>query len=63
MRFAERAAEHPEIVGVNEHRPIVYRAPAGYHPVAVRAFGLHAEAGRAMAPQRLDLLERALVEQ
>ncbi len=42
--LAQRAAEDPEVVGVDEDRPALHRAPAGDHTVGVRLLGLQAEA-------------------
>ena len=61
--LAQRAAEDPEVVGVDEDRAAVHRAPAGDHTVGVRLLGLQAEAGRPVPAQLLDLAEGALVQQ
>ena len=63
MRLAERAAEHGEILGEGEHRAAVDRAPAGDHAVAGNPALLHAELGRAVLDEHVELLERALVHQ
>lgn len=61
--LAQRAAEDPEVVRVGEHGPAVHGAPAGDHAVGVGLLGLQAEARRPVPPQRLDLVERTLVQQ
>ncbi len=63
VRLGERAAEHGEVLGEGKHRAAVDRAPAGDHAVA-RDFGpLHAEFGRAVLDEHVELLERALVHE
>ena len=61
--LAQRAAEDPEVVRVDEDRPALDRAPAGDHTVGVGLLGLQAEAGRPVPAQLLDLVERARVQQ
>ena len=63
VRFRQRAAEHGEVLGEQIDRAAVDRAPAGDDAVA-GDFGLfHAEVGRAVLDEHVELLERALVEQ
>ncbi len=64
MRLGERAAEHREVLGEDEHRAAVHRAPAGDDAVAgdLRAL-VHAEVGRAVLDEHVELLERVLVHQ
>ena len=63
MRLAERAAEHGEILGEGEDGAAVDRAPAGDHAVARNSGLLHAELGRAVLDEHVELLERALVHE
>ena len=63
MRFRQRAAEHGEILGEEEDRPAVDRAPAGDDAVAGDLALLHAEIGRAVLDVHVELLERAFVEE
>ena len=63
MRFGQRAAEHGEILGEDEDRPAVDRAPAGDDAVAGDPRLLHAEIGGAVLHEHVELLEGALVEQ
>ncbi len=63
VRLAQRAAEDPEVVGVDEHGPAVHGAPAGDHTVGVGLLGLQAEPGGPVPPQRLHLPEGTLVQQ
>ena len=59
----QRAAEHGEVLGEQEHGAAVHRAPAGHHAVAGDFRLLHAEVGGAVLDEHVELLERALVEQ
>ena len=63
VRLAQRPAEDPEVVRVGEDGAAVDGAPARDHAVGVRLLRLQAEARRAVPPQRLDLVERALVQE
>ena len=63
MRFRKRAAEHGEILGEDEDRAAVDRAPAGDDAVAGDLGLLHAEIGRAVLDIHVELLERAFVEE
>ena len=64
MRLRERAAEHREVLGEREHRAAVHRAPAGHDAVARGLRRLvHAEIGRAVLDEHVELLERVLVHQ
>lgn len=63
VRLAERAAEDPEVVRVDENAPAEDLAPAGDHAVGAGAPVLEAEPGGAVPPQLVDLVERALVEE
>ena len=64
MRFRERAAEYREVLGEGEHRSAVHRAPADHHAVARRLRRLvHAEVGRAVLDEHVELLEGVLVHQ
>ena len=53
--LAQRAAEDPEVVRVDEDRAALDRAPAGDHTVGVRLLRLQAEPGRPVPAQLLDL--------
>ena len=63
MRLGERAAEHGEVLGEDEDRAAVDGAPAGDDAVAGDLDLLHAEIGRAVLDEHVELLEGALVEQ
>ena len=63
MRLAKRAAEHGEILGEDEDRAAVDRAPAGDHAVARNLGLLHAEIVAAMLDEHVELLERVVIEQ
>ena len=63
MRLGQRAAEHGEIFGKGEHRPAVNGAPSGDHAVAGNSGLLHAELGRAVLDEHVELLERPLVHE
>ena len=63
VRLRERAAEHGEVLGEQVDGAAVDRAPAGDHAVAGNFLLLHAEVGRAVLDEHVELLERALVEQ
>ena len=59
----QRAAEHGEVLGEDEGLAAVDGAPAGDDAVAGHLVLLHAEFGRAVLDEHVELLERALVEQ
>src|SRR5262249_34952017 len=59
----ERAAEHGKILGEGEHGAAVDRAPAGDDAIAGNPALLHAELGRAVLDEHVELLERAFVHQ
>ena len=61
--LAERAAEDREVLGEDADAAAVDRAVAGHHRVAPRAVLLHVEVVRAVAHERVELLEGAGVEQ
>ena len=61
--LAERAAEDREVLGEDAHAPALDRAVAGDHGVAPRPVLLHPELVRAVADERVELLEGAGVEQ
>ena len=63
MRLRERAAEDREVLGEDEDRAAVDRAPAGDDAVAGDLVLLHAEIGRAMLDEHVELLEGAFVEE
>ena len=63
MRLRERAAEHGEILGEDEHGAAVHRAPAGDHAVAGDLRFLHAEIARTVLDEHVELLERVAVQQ
>ncbi len=63
MGLGQRAAENREVLGEHEHRAPVDGAPAGDDAVAGNARLLHAEIGRAVLDEHVELLERAVVEQ
>ena len=63
MRLAKRAAEHSEILGENENRAAVDRAPAGDHAVARNLGRRHAEVVAAMFDEHVELLERVVIEE
>src|SRR6185437_8333687 len=63
VRFRQRAAEHGEVLGEQVDGAAVDRAPAGDDAVAGDFLLLHAEFGRAVLDEHVELLERALVEQ
>ncbi len=59
----QRAAEHREVLGEDEDGAAVDRAPAGDDAVAGDFLRAHAELGRAVLDEHVELLERALVHQ
>ena len=61
--LAERAAEDGEVLAEDADRAAVDRAVAGDDGVAPRPVLLHVEVVRAVADERVELLERAGVEQ
>ena len=61
--LGQRAAEHGEVLGEQEHGAAVHGAPAGDHAVAGDFRLLHAEVAGAVLDEHVELLERALVEQ
>ena len=63
MGLRQRAAEHGKILGEDEGLAAVDGAPAGDDAVAGHLVLLHAELGRAVLDEHVELLERALVEQ
>ena len=63
MRLAKRAPEDGEILGEDEHRAAVDRAPAGHHPVAWNLGLLHAEIVAAVLDEHVEFLERVVIEQ
>ena len=63
VHLAERAAEHREVLGVDRHGPAVDRAVPDDDAVARDALLLEAEVHRPVLDERVDLGERALVEQ
>ena len=63
VRLRQRAAEHGEILGEDEHAAAVHRAPAGDHAVAGDLGLLHAEIVGAVLDEHVELLERVLVHQ
>ena len=63
VHLAERAAEHGDVLAEDADRAAVDRAVAGDDAVAERAVLLHAEVGRAVPGELVELDERALVEQ
>ena len=63
VRLRQRAAEHGEVLGEQIDGAAVDGAPAGDDAVAGDFRLLHAEFGRAVLDEHVELLERALVEQ
>ena len=61
--FRQRAAEHGEILGEDKHGAAVDGAETGHHAVAGDMAFLHAEIGRAVLDEHVELLERAAVHQ
>ena len=61
--LAERAAEDGEVLAEHAHPAPVDRAVAGDDRIALRAVLLHVEVVRAVADERVELLEGAGVEQ
>ena len=61
--LAERAAEHGEVLREDGHGAAVDGAAAGHDGIAPRAVVEHAEVARSVANERVELLERARVEQ
>jgi hypothetical protein len=62
-RLTERAAEHCEVLREHEHGATVDRSVARHDGVAVRPALVHPELVRAVADERVELLERPRVEQ
>jgi hypothetical protein len=63
VHLAEGAAEHGDVLGEDRHRPAVDGAVTGDDAVAERALGLHAEVGRPVPGELVELGERPGVEQ
>ena len=64
MGLGERAAEHGEILGEHEHGAAVHRAPGDDYTIARRFRRLvHAEIGRAVLDEHVELLEGVLIHQ
>ena len=63
MGLRQRAAEDGEILGKDENRPAVDRAPAGDDAVTGDLLSGHAEVGGAVLDIHAVFLERALVEE
>ena len=61
--LAQGAAEHGEVLGEDEDRAAVDRAPAGDHAVAGDLGLLHAEIGAAVLDEHVEFLERVVIEQ
>ena len=61
--FGERATEHGEVLGEDEHRPPMHASGAHHHSVAGDALGVHPEVMSLMHHQLVHLRERALVEE
>ena len=61
VRFGQRAAEHGEILGEGEDRASVHGAPARDHAIAGNLALLHAELGRAVLDEHVELLEGAFI--
>ncbi len=59
----QRAAEHGEVLGEDEHQPALDAAVAGDEAVAINLLLLHAEIGAAMGDQLVGLFEGTFVEQ
>ncbi len=62
VHLAEAASEHRRVLAEDAHVATVDGAVAGDHTVAEWAVVLQAEVGAAVAGQRVELDERALVE-
>jgi hypothetical protein len=63
MGLGQRAAEHGKILGEHKRLAAIHRAPAGDDAIARDLVLLHAEFGRAVLDEHVELLERSLVEQ
>ena len=63
VRLRQRAAEHREVLAVDEHEPAVDRAVAGDDAVAEDALPVGAEPRRPVGDERVQLDERIRVEQ
>ena len=63
MGFAERAAEHREVLAEHEHQSAVDRAVAGHHAVTGGLLLRHAEVDAAVLDEHVPFLERAFVAQ
>ena len=61
--FRQRAAEYRKVLGEDEDLAAVHGAPAGDDAVARHLGLLHAEFGRAMLDEHVELLERTAIEQ
>jgi hypothetical protein len=61
--LAERPAEDGEVLGEHGHRPAVDRAVAADHGVPPGTVAQHVEVEGSVANERVELLERARVEQ
>ena len=63
MRLGQRTAEDGEVLGEEVDRAAVDRAPAGDDAVAGDLLLFHAEIGRAVLDEHVELLEGAFVEE
>ena len=63
MGFAQRPAEHREILGEHVHQPAVDAAVAGDDAVAGNHLLIESEIGGAVGDEAVELDEAALVEQ
>ena len=61
--FATRTAQHGEILAEHIDLAAIDRAPAGHHPVAMRAVVFHAEIGAAMGDEHVEFFKRAIIKQ
>ena len=61
--LAERATEHGEVLTEHAHATAVDRAVPGHHGIAVGPVLLHLEVRGPVAHERVELLERARIEQ
>ena len=63
VRLRQRAAEHGEILAINEHQAAVDGAITGDHAVAGNALVLHAKIGAAVLDEDVPLLKTVIVKQ
>src|SRR5262249_26212719 len=63
VRLRQRAAKHGKVLSERKHGAAVDGPPAGDHAIARDFSLLHAELGRAVLDEHVELLERTLIHE